>query len=163
MSVTTRAIVVIGIGNLLMGDDGVGVHAVRQLSADGPQPGDVRLVDGGTLGLDLLPLVADAGALVLIDAVDMGLRPGTVRVLHGAEMHGALGGHISPHQVGLGDLLAVGRLTDSLPQQLALVAIQPAAVDVGLELSEACAAALPGALAAVRAEVDLFHAAPAAG
>jgi hydrogenase maturation protease len=146
-------LLVLGVGNVLMTDDGIGVHVVRQLSAEQSSLPAVRLVDGGTLGLDLLPMVADAGALILVDAVDMHQPPGTVRVLRGAELHGALGGHISPHQVGLADLLAVGRLTGGLPDQLALVGIQPAVVGIGLELTAACARALPDAVAAVRAEV----------
>lgn len=149
----------LGVGNVLMTDDGVGVHVVRRFDAQEPHLPAVRVVDGGTLGLDLLPMVADARALIVVDAVDMQEAPGTVRVLRGAELHSALGGHISPHQVGLGDLLAVGRLTGGLPDQLALVGIQPGVVEVGLELTAACAGAIPHAVAAVRTELDRLTAA----
>jgi hydrogenase maturation protease len=152
-------ILVLGVGNVLMTDDGVGVHVVRRLSAEQSSLPAVSLVDGGTLGLDLLPMVADARALIVVDAVDLKEPPGTVRVLRGAELHGALGRHISPHQVGLDDLLAVGRLTDGLPDEVALVGIQPSVVDVGLELTAACAGAVPHAVAAVRAELDRLGAA----
>jgi hydrogenase maturation protease len=158
VSRASQEVLVLGIGNLLMSDDGVGVHVVRQLSAQDPPQSGVRIVDGGTLGLDLLPLVADAEALVVVDAVDMAADPGTVRLLRGPELHAILGGHVSPHQEGLGDLIAVGRLTDSLPELFTLVGIQPASVGVGIELSPECAAALPRALAAVRAEVETFRA-----
>jgi len=151
-------ILVLGVGNVLMADDGIGVHVIRRLAAE-HVPDGVRMVDGGTLGLDLLPMVADARALIVVDAVDMQEAPGTVRVLRGAELHSALGGHISPHQVGLGDLLAVGRLTGGLPDQLALVGIQPGVVEVGLELTAACAGAIPHAVAAVRTELDRLTAA----
>ncbi len=151
-------ILVLGVGNVLMADDGIGVHVIRRLAAE-HVPDGVRMVDGGTLGLDLLPMVADARALIVVDAVDMQEAPGTVRVLRGAELHSALGGHISPHQVGLGDLLAVGRLTGDLPDQLALVGIQPGVVEVGLELTAACAGAIPHAVAAVRTELDRLTAA----
>ena len=159
MTGTSAEVLVLGIGNLLMGDDGIGVHVARALSGDPSLPAGVRIVDGGTLGLDLLPLVADAGALVVVDAVDLKANPGTVRVLRGDELHGALGGHVSPHQVGLADLIAVARLTDSLPDPVALVAIQPAMVAAGVELSAACSAALPAALEAVRTELSAAAAA----
>ena len=151
-------ILVLGVGNVLMADDGIGVHVIRRLAAE-HVPDGVRMVDGGTLGLDLLPMVADARALIVVDAVDMNEQPGAVRVLRGAELHGALGGHISPHQVGLADLLAVGRLTDGLPDQVALVGIQPGVVDVGLDLTTACAGAVAHAVAVVRTELDRLGAA----
>jgi hydrogenase maturation protease len=147
-------VLVLGVGNVLMTDEGVGVHVVRRFEAEGALPPAVRVVDGGTLGLDLLPMVADARALIVVDAVDMKEAPGTVRVLRGAELHGALGGQMSAHQIGLGDLLAVGRLTGELPDRLAVVGIQPGVVDVGLEPTAACAGAIPNAVAAVRAELD---------
>jgi hydrogenase maturation protease len=138
---------VLGLGNILLQDDAIGVHVVRQLASGSPAevPG-VRIVDGGTLGLDLLPLVDDARALLLIDAVELGAPPGTVTILRGQEMHARLGGSISAHQVGLGDLVATARLMGALPEQTSLVAVQPASVDVGLELSPAVAAALPHAV-----------------
>lgn len=160
MTLATAEVLVLGIGNLLMGDEGVGVHVVRQLLADGPPVArDVRVVDGGTLGLDLLPLVSDADALIVVDAVELRAEPGTVRVLRGSELDGAMGGHLSVHQVGLADLLAVGRLTGHLPARVALVAIQPATIDVGVELSPQCRAAVAIALDMVRAEIDSLRAA----
>jgi hydrogenase maturation protease len=151
-------VLVLGVGNVLMADDGVGVHVVRELGAGQPSMRGVRIVDGGTLGLDLLPMVTDAAALVLVDAVDMAAEPGTVRVLRGAELSDSVGTHISPHQVSVHDLLAVGRLTGGLPDRVAMVAIQPAVIDAGLELTPRCAAAVPLAVAAVRAELDSLRA-----
>ena len=161
MTARERDVLVLGIGNLLMGDDGVGVHVVQELIKDQALPAGVRVVDGGTLGLDLLPLVADAGALIVVDAVELRAEPGAVRVLRDGELDGALGGHLSVHQVGLSDLLAVGRLTDGLPAQVALVAIQPGAIDVGVELTPECRAAVPVALDAIRGEIDALCAAAA--
>ena len=159
MSRAAGNVLVLGIGNLLMRDDGVGVHVVQRLIDDQPRlPDDVRVVDGGTLGLDLLPLVDEARALVVVDAVDLRARPGTVRILRDAELNDTPGGHLSPHQVGLRDLLAVGRLTGRLPDRLALVAVQPAAIEPGLDLTAACRAAVPRAVAAVRAEIDVVRA-----
>lgn len=159
MSQPTGELLVLGVGNVLMRDEGVGVHVARAIASDLPPITDgVRVVDGGTLGLDLLPMVSDARAVVLIDAVDLRAEPGTVGVLRGDAVHGALGGHLSPHQVGLGDLVAVGRLTGELPEHVVLVGIQPGAIEVGIELTTACAAAVPRAIDAVRAELTALGA-----
>ena len=147
-------ILLVGVGNVLLGDEGVGVHVARRLEARLAElPAGIRIVDGGTLGLDLLPLLADAQSAVIVDAVDIGAQPGTVAVLRGDEIVEALGGSLSAHQVGVGDLLAVARLTGSLPQRVALVGIQPARIEVGLELTQAVREALPLAVEAARREL----------
>ena len=145
-------LLVIGIGNVLLGDDGAGVRVAEladraQAGRPGAFPPGTRVVDGGTLGLELLPMVEDARAVVLIDAVDLRGSPGDVAVLRGDALHGTLYQHVSPHQVGVGDLLAAGRLTGRLPDQIALIGIQPGDISVGLDLSEAVQAALPQAAA----------------
>lgn len=144
-------ILVLGVGNVLLRDDGVGIRVIRELEALDLPPG-VRAVDGGTLGLDLLPMIEDAAAVVMIDAVDLRAAPGSVTVLRGDELHAALGGHVSPHQVGVGDLVAVARLAGTLPERLALVAIQPAAIEIGLELTPEVEAAVPAAVELALAE-----------
>lgn len=148
---------VLGVGNLLLRDEGVGVHVARALadaseSQDGGLPPGTQVVDGGTLGLDLLPLLADADGVVLVDAANLHSEPGTVAVLRGDALASGMAGHLSPHQVGLGDLLAAARLTSSLPAQLALVAIQPQDIGPGVELTPALLAALPRAVDLVRVE-----------
>jgi hydrogenase maturation protease len=154
VSQPTGDLLVLGVGNVLMRDEGVGVHVVRAIAGDQPSiAAGVHIVDGGTLGLDLLPLIADARAVIFVDAVDLRAEPGAVGVLRGDAVHGVLGGHLSPHQVGLGDLVAVGRLTGELPERVVLVGIQPAAIEVGTELTTACAAAVPRAIDVVRAEL----------
>jgi hydrogenase maturation protease len=147
-------IVVLGLGNILLGDDAVGVHVVRQLTTD-PSPDAARanIVDGGTLGLDLLPLVDEARALLLIDAVELGAPPGTVVVLRGEDLHARLDRATTAHQAGLGDLVAAARLIGTLPERTSLVAVQPASVAVGLELSAAVAEALPDAVRLAREEI----------
>jgi hydrogenase maturation protease len=124
-----RRVLVLGLGNVLMGDDGVGVAVANDLEAgrlDGRYalPAEIEIVDGGTLGLDLLVLLEEASSLVLSDAIECGRPPGTV-------------------EVGLADLLAAARLTGSMPQRVVLVAVQPAEIAPGWHLSEAVAAAVP--------------------
>ena len=155
-------LLILGIGNIVMRDDGAGVRAAELVSAaagDGraPLPPRTRVVDGGTLGLDLLPMIEDARAVVLIDAVELRRSPGDVAVLRDDELHVALAGHVSPHQVGVGDLLAAARLSGRLPGRVALVGIQPGEIDVGLELTERVAAALPVAAAVARQVAWQLH------
>lgn len=154
MSQPDGAVLVLGIGNLLLRDEGVGVRVVQELeSSETPLPAGTELVDGGTLGLDLLPLVDEARALVLVDAIDVGHPPGSVVVLRGSELTARLGGKISAHQEGVGDLVSVARLRGTLPERTSLVGIQPAVIEVGLDLSPPVAAALPELLRIVREEV----------
>lgn len=145
---------VLGLGNVLLGDDGVGVAvarelAARRLSGVSRVPAGTAVVDGGTLGLDLLPIVEDASEVVLIDAVDHGRPPGTLEVLRGAELRAALRGHLSGHEAGLADLLAVAQLRGGSVDRFTLVAVQPGNVAVSLGLSEAVAAVVPIAAEAV--------------
>lgn len=148
---------VLGIGNILLQDEGVGVVVARQLesarleaarsgaaqtSCAGGIPADTRIVDGGTLGLDLLPMIGEANQVVIIDAVNLGKAPGTVTVLHDDAVQAALSGHVSPHQIGVGDLVAAARLMGIMPARLALIGIQPGTIAIGLELTESVAAAV---------------------
>jgi hydrogenase maturation protease len=151
-------LVVLGIGNALLGDDGLGVHAIGALRETPGLPDRVRLVDGGTGGLSLLPVVAGADALVLIDAVDVGAEPGSVHLLTGSGRAGSGGDmdlyaslpRLSMHQVGVADLLSAARLTGGLPDRVVLVGAQPGRLEPDLRLSPAVAAALPRVLKLVR-------------
>lgn len=145
----------LGIGNVLLRDEGLGVLVARALAAaaerpEGALPPGTEVVDGGTLGLDLLPRIEDARAVVIVDAVDLGEPPGTVVLLRGAALHGALAHHVSPHQVGISDLLGAARLAGTLPERVALVGVQPAEIAIGLEPSAPVRAALPAAEALAR-------------
>ena len=145
-----RPLLVLGIGNILLSDDGVGVHAT-DLLADAPSllPAGTTVLDGGTGGLSLLPAIADAGALVIVDAIDVGAAPGHIQVLTGTELH-AEPAKLSVHEVGTADLLAAARLTGVLPTATALIGIQPASLSPGVDLSPPVAAALPELVATVR-------------
>ncbi len=152
-----RPIVVIGIGNVLLGDDGVGVRAVealgRMAEADpGVLPRGTRLLDGGTLGLNLLNDLDDARALILVDAVDLGRAPGTVSVMRGDELAVADGFRTPSRQGGVGELLATARLLAILPPDVLLVGVQAGAINVGQALSREVAAAMPAVAEAIRRE-----------
>lgn len=140
---------VLGLGNELLSDDGVGVHAVRRLQAEGVE--GAVLLDGGTLGFALAGEVAEASALVVVDAAALGGEPGDVAVFEDAELDGLLhGGGRDAHGAGLAQMLAGARLIGGLPERRALVGIQPDATDWGTDLTPTVAAALPTACGRVR-------------
>ena len=123
-----------------MQDDGAGAHLIQRLEAQYRFPSQVTLLDGGTLGLDLLPRLEGVERLLLVDAIDTGGAPGTLKRLHGDEIPTALMTKLSPHQMGLQDLLGVAALIGISPQEAVLWGIQPAVLALGLELSPAVAA-----------------------
>jgi len=163
MSAPSGSLLVLGLGNVLLRDEGVGIHLLRELerraaSGDVSLPAGTRLVDGGTMGLDLLPLLAGARAVLLLDALDLRLAPGTVAVLRGDALRAGVDGTRVVQRAGVGDLLAAARLAGVLPAAVALVGVQPAEIAIGLALSAAVRAALPAAVAAALAELDRLDA-----
>jgi hydrogenase maturation protease len=137
-----RRVLVLGIGNLVMCDDGIGVRVVQGLLSSYHFPDNVEVLDGGTLGLDLLPKLEDTTHLIMVDAVETGEKPGTTVRLTGEELPVALETKISPHQMGLKDLLAVARLMGHAPREMVLWGVQPETIEMGMDLSPAVAPAL---------------------
>ena len=123
----------IGLGNILMQDDGVGVHAAMEIEERFRFTPEIDIVDGGTLGLALLPLIEGYARVLFIDAVEAGLEPGTIVVREGEQVPAFLGSQVSVHQAGLADLMYAARLAGVMPPEVCLVGIQPQAVDLGLE------------------------------
>ena len=142
-----RRTVVIGLGNPLMGDDGAGLAALARLEADYRLPADVDLVDGGTWGMNLLPVIEDAGRVLLLDAIHKDGAPGTLYRLSHYELPRYLTTKISPHQVDLHDVLALAELRGTLPADTVAIGLQPARVEMIAELSPAVTAALDGLVA----------------
>ena len=154
------ATLVLGIGNLVMSDDGVGVKAVQELSRRYRFPPEVQLLDGGTLGLDLLPALEGKEMLLLLDAVETGSLPGTIVRLEGDEIPVAMTTKLSPHQMGLKDLLAVASLTGVAFREQVLLGVQPEQIGMGLELSAPVAAALEPLLERALAELHRWGQGP---
>jgi len=145
-------IVVLGLGNVLHADDGAGVQAIQRLRQDARVPEDVSLVEGGTLGLELLPYVWDCSRLIVIDAVDVGEAPGTVVRMTGEELN-SLPGNASVHQLGVSDLLVALRVLAQREPEVVLLGAQPANTDWSTELSPAMVAAMDSLLEAAIAEL----------
>lgn len=128
-------IVALGIGNILLSDEGLGVHVIGRLSAGHVLADTVEAIDGGTAGMDLLDRVAGADGLVIVDCAALGAPPGTLREFEGQAVPAFFQTRISPHQIGLSDLLGAVLLLGRMPPRLALIAVEPAATDLGLALS----------------------------
>ena len=135
-------VVVLGLGNLLRGDEGLGIRALERLQSRYDVPASVQLVDGGTLGLDLLCYLEDAERLLVLDAVLTDGPPGSLLRIADDEVPAFFGMRTSLHEVGLVDLLAVARLRGTAPQELVVLGMQPATIDLSLELSAPVAAHL---------------------
>jgi hydrogenase maturation protease len=145
------AVLILGVGNPLLGDDGVGIHVVdeilRRAAAGAVElPPGTRVVDGGTRGLDLLPEVSDARALILVDAAQLDAPPGTVAVLDGDAIHGGREHGTAGLDEGVAELVDVARFMGRLPAAVSLVGIQPAAITVGIDLSGPVGAAIDDAV-----------------
>jgi hydrogenase maturation protease len=136
------ATLLLGLGNLLMNDDSLGVRVVQQLIGEYCFPAELTLLDGGTLGLDLLPHLEGVDRLLIVDAVDAASPPGTLVRLAGEEIPYALATKVSPHQMGLKDLLTVADLQGHAPQEMVLWGIQPASIEMDLRLSPEVAASM---------------------
>jgi len=144
---------VLGVGNTLLSDEGVGVRTVEALDERAETRAlELSLIDGGTIGLSLLVEMEDAGALIVIDAGRIGAAPGAVKTFLGVEMDDFLRRRgRNPHDISLDDLMDGLRLRDAVPDRRALVVVEPESLAVGDVLTPAVAAALPAAVDAVLA------------
>ncbi len=133
---------VLGLGNLVHSDDGLGVHVIQSLTLDSRVPADVVLMDGGTQGLNLLPHISAFDRLLVIDALDVGEPPGTLVRLEGKALRN-LPGKPSVHQLGFADLLVALELLGELPGEIVLLGVQPFSTDWGTEVSAPVREALP--------------------
>jgi hydrogenase maturation protease len=138
-------VVVLGLGNILQSDDGVGVHAVRHLRQNSQFADAVELVDGGTISFSLLELIETSSALIVLDAVRLDGDAGDVRVFEGADMDRLLARPLvgSVHAVSLSEVLDMARLRDGLPPRRALIGVLPQYLTWGDALSPVVKAALP--------------------
>ncbi|MDP1827778.1 MAG: HyaD/HybD family hydrogenase maturation endopeptidase [Archangium sp.] len=146
-------VVVLGVGNLLMTDEGVGVHAVNALERDWVFPEGVRCVDGGTSTQELLGDLEDLDQLIVLDAVTSASAPGTLIRLEGAQVPQAFTTKFSPHQVGIADLLAMLTFSGHAPKRVLVFGVEPAVLKLGMELSPVVAGRVPELCAQVIAEL----------
>jgi hydrogenase maturation protease len=147
-------VLVLGLGNVLLGDDGLGAAACARIERDYRIPSGVQLEDGGTLGLSLLGLISDADRLILIDAVRANAPPGTLIRIDGADVTEAVRDRLSPHQVGVADLLNAARLIGCYPTAVTLLGLVPDAIELAVARSNAVNSGLQQLVAAIVHEVQ---------
>ncbi len=167
-----QSILVLGIGNLLWADEGFGVRCAEALAAEYALPSNVCVLDGGTQGLYLLPYLQEAQRLIVFDAIDYGLAPGTLRLVEDGEVPRFMGAKkMSLHQTGFQEVIAAAELTGRCPARMLLIGVQPAELDdyggslrpeVRVRIPEALAIAV-GRLRAWGCKVSLRSTATEAG
>jgi len=147
----TRGVLILGVGNTLLADEGIGVHVVSELAGELADRDDLTFLDGGTLSFTLAAPIADSAGLIVVDTAQLHAEPGTVRLFEGPEMDTflATGPKTSVHEVSLGEVLAMTLAQDALPARRVLIGIQPASLDWGTEPTPEVAAAIPEAKALV--------------
>lgn len=144
---------VLGIGNVLLKDEGVGIHALAELRRRFDFGADVELLDGGTAGVELLRYLDGRDHVVVIDAIAAGHPPGTVFRVEGEDVPRTFHQRISPHQIGLSDVLATAMITDGLPAAIVMFGVEPRDLTTGLELTPEVDASLDKLACAVVEEL----------
>jgi len=149
----TDRVLILGIGNLLWADEGFGVRCVEAMAQSYALPEGVTLLDGGTQGLYLLPFLEAADAMIVFDAIDYGLPPGTMKIVRDDEVPAFMGAKkMSLHQTGFQDVIATATLMGYRPAKMVLIGCQPVELeDFGGGLRPAVAARIPQALEIARA------------
>ena len=147
-------LLVLGLGNVLCGDDGLGAVAIARIKARYEIPEGMSVLDGGTLGLSLLPYVEDCEKLILVDAINAEAPPGSFVRLEDDEVGPAVAGRLSVHQVGVADLLDAARWRGRLPEELVLLGLVPETLEVGVTRSARVESGLPGLVDRVVQEVS---------
>ena len=136
---------VLGLGNTLLGDEGIGVHVIQKMQQEYPDLGGVTFLDGGTLSFTLASYIEEADHLIIIDAAHLNSSPGDISVYEGEDMDQFVSSNRnkSVHEVNITDILALAYLTGHLPQRRALIGIQPQFIDWSDSLSESVAQTIP--------------------
>lgn len=147
-----RPILILGIGNILLRDEGVGVRVIEQMQKM-RLPDDVELVDGGTAGADLLDVLAERRKVIVIDAVQADCEPTTVLRFTADDLVRPDGVGMSLHELGLGEALTMARQLGCAPEDVVVFGIKPKDISCGLELSKEIAASIPKVVELVLAEI----------
>ena len=145
---------VLGVGNILLGDEGIGIRVIEQLQQLYCLPPAVRVVDGGTLGMDLLYFLEGIRNLLIIDAVETGEAPGSSIRLTGEEVPAYFAVKMSPHQVGVPDMLFAAKLRDLYPEEIVLLGVQPGVLEPVVQLSAPVAAQVAPLVEQVAVELE---------
>ena len=151
---------VLGLGNLVHADDGVGVHAIERLLENPGVPPDVDLLDGGTQGLNLLSQISGVRRILVVDAVDAGQPPGTIMRFEGSSLTG-MPGKPSVHQLGFADLMVALQLIGGAPEEMVVLGVQPLSTEWSAELTPPVQAALEPLTKEVIQQLETWAQSPA--
>lgn len=151
-----KNVLIVGVGNPLLMDEGIGYHVVEQLEKEGGLPEGVELVQGETGGLTLLPALEEASAAVLVDAAEFGGAPGDVKIFQSQDILKSSVRALSVHGIGLCDVVSALSLKSESPPEILLLGIQPATLSVGLGISPELQRRIPTIIQIVRKKAGEF-------
>lgn len=146
--------VVLGVGNILLSDEGVGVRVVERFLETYEVPDGVEVIDGGTAGMELLDALSRLDLLVVVDAVKANRPPGTVMIIAGEDVPVFFRNKLSPHQVSLSDVLANLDFIDDLPREMVIIGVQPVSMETRMALTDEVESRLPKMLHLVACELE---------
>ncbi|MBI4742217.1 MAG: HyaD/HybD family hydrogenase maturation endopeptidase [Betaproteobacteria bacterium] len=149
-------VVVLGAGNILLSDEGIGVRVIERLPLAYHLPPEVSVIDGGTCGMEMLEDLEDLDALVMVDAIRGGEAPGTLIRLVGDAVPVFFKTKLSPHQIGLSDVLATLELVGKAPKTTAILGVQPVSLALGMELTPEVEEKMPELMRMVVDELALL-------
>jgi hydrogenase maturation protease len=149
-------IIVLGVGNTLLTDEGIGVKVIEKLQLDFDLPPEVTVIDGGTTGMEMLEDLSNADHIIIIDAVRSGQSPASIVKFVGEQVPVFFKTKLSPHQIGLSDVLATLVLTGEQPGGVTVIGVEPVSLQTGMTLSPQVAAVLPEVVNQVVAELRLL-------
>jgi len=157
----TRPCLVLGMGNILLEDEGLGIRALEVLQREFEFPPEVELLDGGTTGMGLLDDIGGRQHVLVLDAVQTGEPAGTLVVMRGEEVPVYFGVRVTPHQLGLADVLATLALSDEQPGSVTVLGLVPESLELTLDLSASIRGRLPALVAAAVEELGRLGYPPA--
>ncbi|MCF8152096.1 MAG: HyaD/HybD family hydrogenase maturation endopeptidase [Sulfuritalea sp.] len=146
--------VVLGIGNTILTDEAAGVRAVEALEQGWKLPENVLAIDGGTSGMEMIEELSDLDFLVVLDVLKTGAEPGTVVKIAGDEIPVFFRKKLSPHQIGLPDVLASLELLDTLPREIVVLGVELISLELGMEMTPTVAEKVPVLAAMAAAELE---------
>ena len=150
---TRSPILVLGIGNILLCDEGIGVHVIKALE-EVDLPDDVELLDGGTAGVDLLDFISDRRKVIFVDALDADVTAGTILRIEAEDLAVNTQQSISLHEFGITEMLMTAKQLGCAPPQAVIIGVKPKDITCGLELSKELSDALPGIVEFCLAEIN---------